>query len=148
MPFYTDGSGINNKIGASAYLLSLDQTCKLYLDTQGYYTVYNGELTRILMALWTTKDFFRSNQRLYIFTENKAAVQSIGDPHTRRSGQNILNDIILAIDAVRSRGKSVDIHWISAHCGIGWNGRADISAKEVTGWRIKRKESTEMKKSI
>ena len=37
---YTDGSGINNKIGASAYLLVLDQTFKLYLGPQGcYYTV-------------------------------------------------------------------------------------------------------------
>ena len=49
--FYTDGSGINNKIGASAYLLGLDQTFKLYLGFQGYYTVYKGELTGILMAL-------------------------------------------------------------------------------------------------
>lgn len=85
--FYTDGSGINNKtIGASAYLLGLDQTFKLYLGPQGYYTLYTGELTGILIALWTAKDFLWSNQRLYIFTENQAAVQSIGDPLIRRSG--------------------------------------------------------------
>ena len=37
-------SGINNKIRASAYLLGLDQTFKLYLGPQSYYTVYTGAL--------------------------------------------------------------------------------------------------------
>ncbi len=84
------------------------------------------------MALWTAKDFLWSKQRLYIFTDNQAAVQSI------------LKEIILAIDAVRSQGKSVEIHWIPAHCRIDGNERADIAAKEATGWRIKRKRNNQM----
>ena len=73
--------------------------------------------------------FLWPKQRLYIFSDNQAAVQFMGDPLTRRSGQSILKEIILAIDAVRSQGKSVEIHWILAHCGIDGKKQADIAAK-------------------
>lgn len=57
---------------------ALDQIRKIlsiicYLGSNGYYTVDTGELTGILMALWTAKDFLWSKQGVYLFTDNQAA---------------------------------------------------------------------------
>lgn len=69
---------------------ALDQIRKIlsiicYLGSNGYYTVDTGELTGILMALWTAKDFLWSKQGVYIFTDNQAAALVISDPLTRRT---------------------------------------------------------------
>lgn len=49
LPIYTDGSGINGKIGASAVTTSISDQAYLGPDTQ--YTVFAGELYGILLAL-------------------------------------------------------------------------------------------------
>ncbi len=49
--FYTDRSGINNKISVLAYLLGLEQILKLYFGSYNYYTIYIKGLIRILIAL-------------------------------------------------------------------------------------------------
>ncbi len=49
LPIYTDGSGINGKIGASAVTSSISDQAYLGPDTQ--YTVFTGELYGIHLAL-------------------------------------------------------------------------------------------------
>ncbi|EED19005.1 hypothetical protein TSTA_023400 [Talaromyces stipitatus ATCC 10500] len=48
----------------------------------------------------------------------------------------ILGSIAEKWDELRSQGVQVTIHWIPAHQGIEGNERADIAAKEATGWRL------------
>ncbi len=48
---YTDGSGINNKIGAAAVSPDIDSTFSVYLGPSDWYTVYSAELHGILQAL-------------------------------------------------------------------------------------------------
>ena len=48
---YTDGSGINDKIGAAAVVPSQGIVCRAFLGPSHCFTVYSGELQGIAMAL-------------------------------------------------------------------------------------------------
>lgn len=95
--FYTDGSGISGKIGASAVLPSMGQTFKVYLRTDRVFTVYMGELVGVWLALMTARDHLWSKTTIFIFTDNQAAIKAIQDP-ARQSGQNILIRIVSVLD--------------------------------------------------
>lgn len=57
MLFYTDGGAINGQIGAEFVLPPMNFTINMYLREAYLFTVYSGELVRILLALQTTKDY-------------------------------------------------------------------------------------------
>ena len=42
---------------------------------------------------------------------------------------------VLYLDTLRTQGKSVSLYLILSHEDIKGNEKADIAAKEVTGWR-------------
>ncbi len=54
------------------------------------------------------------------------------------AGQQIVQRIISAIDCLRQRGSTVEIHWVPAYIRLHGNEAADKSAKEATGWRLKK----------
>lgn len=115
---YTDGSGINGKIGAAAVIPSQNITLKAYLGPAHFFTVYSGELQKVAMALNSTSS--ASNQlirRVTIFTDNQSAIQAVSAP-SAQSGQQILRFIVGAIDQLREQHMEVEIRWIPAH--IGW----------------------------
>ena len=53
---YTDGSGINGKIGAAAVIPQLDTIKKAYMGEETVSTVYSAELEVIRMALEMARD--------------------------------------------------------------------------------------------
>lgn len=135
--FYTDGSGINGKIGASVVLSSMGQTFKVYLGTDRVFTVYAGELVGIWLALTTARDHLWSKITIVNFTDNQAAIRAIQNP-TKHPGQNILVMIFSVLDELRAQGKGIQLHeWIPAHKEVAENEKADIAAKMATGWRKK-----------
>ncbi len=46
--------------------------------------------------------------------------------------------IVQAIERLRQRGSTVEIHWVPAYIGLCGNQVADKSAKEATGRRVKK----------
>lgn len=92
MIIYTDGSGIDHEIGASACtILSPMENCspiitrkrQAALGLQSSYTVYFGELYGIYMALDIARedrDINQDHSPVLIFTDNQAAIRSVHDP--------------------------------------------------------------------
>lgn len=68
--------------------------------------------------------------------DNQAAIQSVHNPGGQ-SGQLILRQIIHFIGILQKRGVSIEICWIPAHTGVPGNEKADVIAKQATGWRAK-----------
>ena len=137
---YTDGSGINGKIGAAAVIPSQNASFKAYLGSAHFFTVYLGELQGVAMALNSTTPVRNQLlQKLTIFTDNQSAIHSIAAP-SAQSGQQILRFIVDAIDRLREQNIEVEVRWIPAHIGVDGNERADSAAKEAKGWRkVKRR---------
>jgi len=132
---YTDGSGINGKVGAAAVSSDGATARSAYLGRGTEYTVYAAELLGILMALSMVEG--QGAARAVIFTDNQASLQAIRDPRGQ-SGQYIIERITQALVRTRQRGQDIEFHWIPAHQGIEGNETADRMAKEATGWRRQR----------
>ena len=138
---YTDGSGMNGKIGAAALIPSQNITLKAYLGPIHYLTVYSGELQGVAMALNSTSSPNRQpTQKVTIFTDNQSVIQAVSAPHVQ-SGQQILPFVVLAINKLRDQHIDVELRWIPAHIGVNGNEMAGKAAKEATGWRKVKKRN-------
>lgn len=136
---YTDGSGINQRIGAAAVEIftpfprAVPSAAKVRATYLGYdtnFTVYSGELQGLKMALEMAMED-NSNRHVFIFTDNQAAIRAVEDPRNQ-SGQYILQSLVARLELLK---KHIHIHWIPSHIGIPANEAADRAAKEATGWR-------------
>ena len=144
LPIYTDGSGINGKIGASAVTTSISDQAYLGPDTQ--YTVFASELYGIHLALHiayfiTQIEKKRNIQTPIIFTDNQAALRRILTPNSSGPGQSIMRKIISQIELLQHQQISIELHWIPAHKNLEGNEAADRAAKSATGWRLKHKRN-------
>ena len=45
--------------------------------------------------------------------------------------------IVWLVDGLRRKNIEVELHWVPAHVGIEGNEKADIAAKQATGWRLR-----------
>jgi ribonuclease HI len=131
--FYSDGSDIKGRVGASSWCPKLKRQRGVDLGPTSKATVYAAELLGILYSIIVAVTE-RNIERATLFVDNQAAIQSVHSPGGQ-SGQLILGQIIHFIDILRRRGVSVEICWIPAHTGIPGNEKADIIAKQATGWR-------------
>ncbi|TGO46402.1 hypothetical protein BCON_0327g00020 [Botryotinia convoluta] len=127
---YTDGSCINDKVGASAVTADGSITHRSYLGRASEATVYAAELRGILSALQIA--YKKDHKAVIVFTDNQAAIRSVANPDSQ-SGQYILLQIIWMIENLRSKGIEPEFHWVPAHIGIEGNERADKAAKKATG---------------
>ncbi len=134
---YTDGSCIQGHTGAAAVWPTKQRTESAYMGPDTTSTVYAAELQGVCLALAMVQVDIRQGHRhkhLHIFADNQAAIRSVVRPEGR-SGAYIVKQIVQKIDALRTTGATIDIHWIPAHEGIDGNEQADLAAKEATGWR-------------
>ena len=129
---YTDGSGIDNNIGAAAVSPLTQCTKMAHMGSSETSTVYAAELQGINLALqFADDDAEKGNKRdrVVIFTDNQAAIRSFQTP-TGRSGAYIVAEAIPLIDKLqRVRRTPVEIRWVPAHTGIWGNEAADRAAK-------------------
>jgi ribonuclease HI len=132
---YTDGSGIEHKIGAAAVAPLLGRAKKTFMGDDHTSTVYAAELKGIYLALKIAQQEIGDSRReILIYTDNQAAIQIIEKPRCR-SGSYLLTEIIDLLEELRPRTRYIEISWIPAHTGIPGNEAADLAAKEATGWR-------------
>jgi hypothetical protein len=97
---YTDGSGIDNHVGAAAVSPLTRSTKMAYMGNSETSTVYVAELQGIKLALQIAdEDAEIGNKRdkVIIFTDNQAAIRTFQAP-TGRSGAYIVAEAILLID--------------------------------------------------
>jgi len=139
---YTDGSGLDGKVGAAA--VDFDQKfaklpyythhCvrrakKMCLGTLKNATVFAAELKGIELALDMVHGGPESQLKyVNIFTDNQAALQRIRRPKWC-SGQVYLHNVIEKLDHHRSTGLVIRLHWIPAHIGVPGNEAADEAAR-------------------
>jgi ribonuclease HI len=78
---------------------------------------------------------------VYIFTDNKSAIQSVDTP-MRQSGQYITEEILDIIDEIHERTPACIVHieWVPGHRNIEGNEKADQAAKTglISGLRGKK----------
>ena len=129
---YTDGSGIDNHIGAAAVSPLTRCTKMAHMGNSETSTVYAAELQGINLALQIADDDAEKGNkrdRVVIFTDNQAAIRTFQAP-TGRSGAYIIAEAIPLIDKLqRVRRTPVEIRWVPAHTGIWGNEAADRAAK-------------------
>ncbi|KAK7177941.1 reverse transcriptase, partial [Paraphaeosphaeria sporulosa] len=137
LSIYTDGSGIDDRIGTAAVCPYTQQTRRAYLGPSTTSTVYAAELYGISLALQIAQEYADRNgsrRNVAIYTDNQAAIWSVTKAEGR-TGAYILEEIARQIQDLRDRGRPVRIRWVPAHEGIPGNEAADIAAKKATGWR-------------
>ncbi|GMG55441.1 unnamed protein product [Aspergillus oryzae var. brunneus] len=122
---YTDGSGLNDRVGASTVCLWQGWKRNCTLGTEEESTVYAGELTGIQMALHRIR---KETRPATVFVDSQAAIQAVRNPQ-RPSGQYILGEIYYIVRRYNMQGR-VQIRWIPAHIGVPGNEAADEAARE------------------
>ena len=133
---YTDGSEIGGEVGAAAWIPSTEAGAKAYMGTNKVSTGYAAELKGIHMALGMALRHLNrretDTERVLIFTDNQASIQSTERPKNQ-SGQYILRKIYLMLLALQRRGVEVELRWIAANIGVAGNEKADELAKAAAG---------------
>jgi ribonuclease HI/exonuclease III len=129
---YTDGSEIQNQVGAAAWCPSAGRKKMRYLGDNTKSTVYSAELVGLELALQITQELDNCNG-VTIFTDNQAAIQAVTRPSIS-SGQYITHKVIQEIERARRKGINVTIQWTPSHKGIPGNEEVDLLAKKAAGW--------------
>ncbi|KAH9205425.1 hypothetical protein DL95DRAFT_491113 [Leptodontidium sp. 2 PMI_412] len=78
---YTDGSCINDKVGASAVTADGSITHRSYLGQASEVTVYAAELRGILSALEIA--YKKDYRAVIVFTDSQAAIRSVANPDSQ-----------------------------------------------------------------
>ena len=128
---YTDGSGIESKVGAAAYNSTTNEVSHQHLGSEAQFNVYTAELTALHLAvkqLGNHRDCLTGR----IYTDSQAAAKAIDRPR-RQSGQTIIKDILESIDelTLKYMHMYVEIIWIPGHAEIEGNECADTEAKRA-----------------
>ena len=128
---YTDGSGIEGKIGAAIYSLTMDKVAHQHLGTETQHNVFIAEVTALKMAAEIMQED-HSYTDCHIYTDSQASIKAIENPQ-QQSGQAIIQDFLNCIDDVAAKhpGLQFTIIWIPGHAEIDGNERADAEAKKA-----------------
>jgi ribonuclease HI len=127
---YTDGSGINEGIGAAMYCQTDQHVEQRYLGKSSESMVYAAELEAIHMAVIHAKDLTQMESR--IFSDSQPAMKSLAKPK-RQSGQAIIERILNEIDTLylTTPSYAMQLEWVPGHVGIAGNEKADQAAKSA-----------------
>ena len=81
---YTDGSGIEGKIGAAAYRAETDQATLLHLGSDSQYNVFAAELGAMCLSASIIREY-NEHCAWNIYMDSQSAIQAVNRPH-RQSG--------------------------------------------------------------
>ena len=120
---YTDGSGIEGKIGAAAYNSVTNEASHQYLGSKAQFSVFTTELTAVHLAIKQLWNHYEC-RTCRIHFDSQAAIKAIDHPR-RQSGQTIIKDILESIDDITNEHThlQLEIIWIPGHAeieGMSW----------------------------
>ena len=119
---YTDGSGIEGKIGAAAQNSVTNEANHQHLGSEAQFNVYTAELTAIHRAIKQLRDHCECRTSR-IYTDSQTAIKAIYHPR-RQSGQTMVSKrsaIRLASSRVRGSLSSTSVRV------LGFNPRMNLS---------------------
>jgi ribonuclease HI len=129
---YTDGSEIQDQVGAAAWCPGAGRSKARYLGENTKSTVYSAELVGLELALQITQELDNCNGAT-IFTDNQAAIQAVTRPIIS-SGQYITHRVIKEMEKSRGKGINTTIQWTPSHKGTPGNEEVDLLGKKAAGW--------------
>ena len=128
---YTDGSGIEGKVGAAMYHAATGNARLQHLGTQAQYNVFAAELTAMCLS---AAELQKNDQHhaWNLYTDSQAAIQAVDKP-LRQSGQSIIKEFLDTIDMAEAENPELQVAltWVPGHCGIEGNEIADTEAKKA-----------------
>ncbi|KAJ5766658.1 reverse transcriptase [Penicillium nucicola] len=132
---YTDGSGIEGRVGAAAVIDLEDHVAYSQMGDDNTTTVYAAELRAIEMALDSVLNstepwIAQAKNGLVIFADSQAALRALRRPRMP-SGQIYLIGCLELIHRLAERGIKTELRWIPAHQGVLSNEIVDQHAKEA-----------------
>jgi ribonuclease HI len=141
---YTDGSGLEGKVGAAAVMFHEGvevQAERFHLGSLQHHEVYDGEGIGLLLAMDMVRRRRGRVKKVVIYADSEAAIRAIllRKPTT---SHNIWDAFHHAHAQARRKhhGLRVCIRWIPGHKGVAGNERADTEAKRAARERGRRRK--------
>ena len=134
---FTDGSGHDGGIGASAILYEkgrarILKTLQAFMGTSAKHNTFEAEAVGAILALWVLDNTPESvGKRVTLYTDNQSIAATLPYPKAT-SGQYLLSALRSAIEGTGCR---LTIRWISAHSKVKGNEEADRVAKNAAEGR-------------
>lgn len=131
---YTDGSGIEGRIGAAAMMRTKEgqwMAVRYSLGSAEQHTVYEAELAGILLALYMANGG-RRIRWLTMFMDNQAAIKVL---KIEAGGtQSYLTEALQKACTKfkkKHKGATIEIRWVPGHEGVIGNELVDMQAKKA-----------------
>ncbi|GBM64224.1 Putative protein in type-1 retrotransposable element R1DM [Araneus ventricosus] len=125
---FTDGSGINNRIGAAMVVLYFGQLIHSERVRLGdNCTVYQAELVGLKLAAEFVLTL-TTTRRVNVYSDSRSALQYLADP---TNNHPLVREVKRLLERARSE-RGVFLHWVKAHVGYHGNELADAEAKAAT----------------
>ena len=131
---FTDGSGMEGKIGAAAVLYrngNLKTKLRYQLGSQQHHMVYEGEgIGAVLGTKLISKEWNIQSANIYIDNCASITATQLTKPNP---GHYIFDALHESIAAVRKRhcGIKIIVKWVPGHKGVEGNEQADEEAKKA-----------------
>ena len=132
---YTDGSGLEGRIGAAAVLYRngvLKGKRRMQLGSTKHHTVYEGEGVGMLLGLELIREERRVEGMVSMGTDNTAAI--IATHKIKPGPSHYIWDLFhKRLAMVRNKHRDMDllVKWVPGHMDIVGNDRADTEAKKA-----------------
>ncbi|XP_026479951.1 uncharacterized protein LOC113386381 [Ctenocephalides felis] len=122
---YTDGAKIGNLAGCAAFEPT-SNTVK-YIKLPESTSIFTAELIGIKNAIKIIEDNHIEN--CVILTDSRSAIEALGKIDSKTN--NIILEILEAIEKLENRKYKINIVWMKAHAGIKNNEAVDKFAKQA-----------------
>ena len=140
---YIDENDINDKVDSTTIFSKTNSTTtRAYLRLITSYTIYSAELYDIVLTMSMRLHSFSKSTRkskLVICIDNQTAIQTMHDSKINFD-QYLMKWIIWLIDDLRIKYIEIKLHWISIHIDIESNEQTNIAIKQITDWRLKKRD--------
>ena len=129
---YTDGSKMNERVGAAAVInrhfqngeTTCRQLCKILPDNS---TIFAAEATAISLALNYYQHMGPVHHDVVVYSDSMSCLQAIEGEDTENP---FICHIMNLLWSLSDKGTRVRFCWVPSHCGIDGNERVDQLAKE------------------